>query len=214
MPIRVAIADDHPVARQGLRDYLQGEGDMEVVAEVDSGAALLEILGEIRVCPDVALVDARMPSLDGIEATRRIHERFADVKVIVISAFDDEDLVLRAMTAGAHAYLLKSKDGAHITGVIRLVAEGDVVIDQGVAAPILGGLSDRPMARRPADELTQPEIEVLGLLSHGRSNKEIAHALNVSPEAVKGRLTRLFRKLDAADRASAVAEAFRRKAID
>jgi CheY-like chemotaxis protein len=80
MPVMVAIADDLPVARQGLRDYLQCQGDLEVVAAVDSGAALLEILGEIGVCPDVALVDARMSSLDGIEATRRIQERFADVK--------------------------------------------------------------------------------------------------------------------------------------
>jgi DNA-binding NarL/FixJ family response regulator len=214
MPIRVAIADDHPVARQGLRDYLQSEGDMEVVAEADSGTALLEILREIHACPDVVLVDARMPSLDGIEATRKIQERFADVKVIVISAFDDPNLVQRAMRAGAHAYLLKSKDGAHITGVIRLVAEGDVVIDQGVAASILGGLFDHPTGGGPADALSDAEIEVLRLLSRGRSNKEIARELDLSPETVKGRLARLFRKLGAADRAAAVAEAFRRKAIE
>src|SRR5262245_36773112 len=103
MPIRIAIADDHPVARQGLRDLVQTEPGMKVVAEAESGAALLEALGQLDVPPDVALVDARMPSIDGIEATRAIVERFVGVRVIVLSAFDDPNLAFRAIDAGACA---------------------------------------------------------------------------------------------------------------
>jgi DNA-binding NarL/FixJ family response regulator len=214
MSIKVTIADDHPIAREGLRQYLQREDDIEVVAEVDSGSALLETLREPDGRPDVVLVDARMPSLDGIEATRMIHESFDGVKVIVLSAYDDPDLVLRAMSAGAYAYLLKSNDGGRITSVIRLVAEGDVVIDHAVAGSLLRELPERAPKKTSAAALSETEIEVLRLLSDGHTNKEIARELSVSQETIKGRLTRLFRKLGASDRAAAVAEGFRRQAIE
>jgi DNA-binding NarL/FixJ family response regulator len=214
MSIRVVIADDHPLARQGLREYLEREGEIEVVAEVDSGLALLDLLGNIEVRPDVALVDARMPSMDGIEATRRIRRRFADVKVIILSAFDDPNLVSSAIVAGARAYLLKSREAAHITRAVHLVAEGDLVIDPEAALPFIGRFSIVGAAGRSEDTLSESEIEVLRLLSRGSTNKEIARKLELSPETVKGRLGRVFRKLGAPDRAAAVAEAFRRHAID
>jgi DNA-binding NarL/FixJ family response regulator len=217
MSIRVVIADDHPLARQGLREYLAREGDIEVVAEVDSGVALLDALDaldDIEVHPDVALIDARMPSMDGIEATRRIRKRFTGVKVIILSAFDDPNLVSKAIAAGARAYLLKSREAAHITRAIHLVADGDLVIDPEAVLPFMGRLSIRDAADRSGDALSEPEIEVLRLLSRGSTNKEIARQLNLSPETVKGRLGRVFRKLGAPDRAAAVAEAFRRHAID
>jgi DNA-binding NarL/FixJ family response regulator len=213
-PIRVIIADDHPLARQGLREYLEREEDIEVVAEVDSGLALLEVLEEIDVRPDVALVDSRMPSMDGVEATRRIGRRFADVKVIILSAFDDPGLVSGAIAAGARAYLLKSRDATHITRAVHLVAAGDLVIDPEAALPLLGRLSIRGTEARPADALSEAEIDVLRLLSRGSTNKEIARKLELSPETVKGRLGRVFQKLGAPDRAAAVAEAFRRHAIE
>jgi DNA-binding NarL/FixJ family response regulator len=213
MSIRVVIADDHPLSRQGLREYLEREGDIEVVAEVDSGRALLDFLDNVEVHPDVALVDARMPSMDGIEATRRIRTRFASVKVIILSAFDDPNLVSRALTAGARAYLLKSKEAAHITRAVHLVADGDLVIDPEAALPFIGRLSIDG-GSRSKETLSEPEIEVLRLLSRGSTNKEIARTLELSPETVKGRLGRVFRKLGAPDRAAAVAEAFRRNAIE
>jgi two-component system, NarL family, response regulator LiaR len=159
-------------------------------------------------------VDARMPSLDGIEATREIHERFCSTKVIVLSAFDDPDLVLRAIAAGACAYLLKSSEGNHIARVIRLVAEGDVVIDHAVADQVLRALPSHPRDAPSPETLTDPEIDVLRLLSVGRTNKQIARELDISPETVKGRVARLSHKLGAPDRTAAVAEGFRRKAIE
>jgi DNA-binding NarL/FixJ family response regulator len=212
MSIRVVIADDHPLARQGLREYLERERDIEVVAEVDSGFALLDLLGDIEVQPDVALVDARMPSMDGIEATRRMRKRFPGVNVIILSAFDDPNLVSSAIAAGARAYLLKSKEATHITRAVHLVADGDLVIDPEAALPFIGRLSIDGAAR--SDTLSEPEIEVLRLLSRGSTNKEIARTLKLSPETVKGRLARVFRKLGAPDRAAAVAEALRRHAIE
>jgi DNA-binding NarL/FixJ family response regulator len=211
MPIRVVIADDHPLARQGLREYLEREDSIEVVAEADSGLALLDLLEDIEVDPDVALIDARMPSMDGIEAARRLRKSFSTVKVIILSAFDDPNLVSSAIGAGARAYLLKSKEATHITRAVHLVADGDLVIDPEAALPFIGRLSLNGAAR--SETLSEPEIEMLRLLSRGSTNKEIARELKLSPETVKGRLARVFRKLGTPDRAAAVAEAFRRQAI-
>jgi DNA-binding NarL/FixJ family response regulator len=136
------------------------------------------------------------------------------VKVIVLSAFDDPSLVSRAIAAGARAYLLKSKEATHITRAVHLVADGDLVIDPEAALPYIGGLSIGNLTARSGDTLSEPEIEVLRLLSRGSTNKEIARKLELSPETVKGRLARVFRKLGATDRAAAVAEALRRHAIE
>jgi DNA-binding NarL/FixJ family response regulator len=214
MSIGVVIADDHPVARQGLQEYIQREPDMEVIAVVDSGAELLDVLGAAPSLPHVAVVDARMPTLDGIETTTRIKQHFSAVNVIVLSAFEDQGLVAKAMFAGAHAYLLKSKDGPQITSAIRLVADGEVVIDRDVEWPIVNGASARTTDRAPRNALSAPDIELLERLSRGQTNKEIAAGLSLSTEAVKGRLARLFRRMGTVDRAATVAEAIRRHAID
>jgi len=129
MTIRVIIADDHPLSRDGLRQYLQMEGDMEVVGEAANGRELLALLERTHPQPDVAVVDARMPEMDGLEATRMIRERFPGVGVLMLSAFDDQWLVMEALRAGARGYALKDKDPAHLVRAIRAAAGGEMVID-------------------------------------------------------------------------------------
>jgi DNA-binding NarL/FixJ family response regulator len=207
MTITVALADDHPLARRGLRQYLDAEDDLTVVAEAASGEELLDLLER---CPiDVALVDVRMPTMSGVETVRRLVRSHPGVRVVMLSAFDDPDLVIAAVQAGARGYLLKSRDPAHIARAVRLAAEGDMVFDPDLAPAIASGLA-QGTAGPPPVRLTAREEEILHMLPSGRTNREIAVALRRSPDTVKGHLERIFRKLGAQDRTAAVAEAFRR----
>ena len=207
MTITVALADDHPLARRGLHQFLDAEADLAVAGEAASGE---ELLGLLERCPvDVALVDSRMPTMSGVETVRRLSRSFPGVRVVMLSAFDDPDLVVAAVQAGARGYLLKSRDPGHIARAVRLAAEGDMVFDPDLAPAIVAGLANGP-ARPSAIKLTAREEEILHMLPSGRTNREIAVALRRSPDTVKGHLERIFRKLGAQDRTAAVAEAFRR----
>jgi DNA-binding NarL/FixJ family response regulator len=207
MSIRVALADDHPLARRGLHQYLDAEDDVTVVVEAASGEELLELVESESV--DVALVDVRMPSMSGVETVRQLTRSAPDVRVVMLSAFDDLDLVLAAVQAGARGYLLKSRDPGHILHAVRLAAEGDMVFDPDLAPAIAAGLAQGPADPGPV-KLTAREQEILQMLPSGRTNREIAVALRRSPDTIKGHLERIFRKLGAQDRTAAVAEAFRR----
>ena len=211
MTITVALADDHPLARRGLHQFLDAEADLAVAGEAASGE---ELLGLLERCPvDVALVDSRMPTMSGVETVRRLSRSFPGVRVVMLSAFDDPDLVVAAVQAGARGYLLKSRDPGHIARAVRLAAEGDMVFDPDLAPAIVAGLANGP-ARPSAIKLTAREEEILHMLPSGRTNREIAVALCRSPDTVKGHLERIFRKLGAQDRTAAVAEAFRRGLLD
>lgn len=207
MAIRVALADDHPLARGGLQQYLEAEDDITVVGGAPSGEDLLTLIDERPV--DVALVDARMPSMSGVETVRRLSTSHPEVHVLMLSAFDDLELVVGAVQAGARGYLLKSRDPAHIARAVRLAADGDMVFDPDLAPAIAAGLAHGAAVQNPV-KLTVREEEILRMLPSGRTNREIAVALRRSPDTVKGHLERIFRKLGAQDRTAAVAEAFRR----
>jgi DNA-binding NarL/FixJ family response regulator len=207
MSISVALADDHPLARRGLRQYLDAEDDLMVVAEASSGEELLSLLEHRAV--DVALVDSRMPTMSGVETVRRLSRSCPGVRVVMLSAFDDTDLVAAAVEAGARGYLLKSRDPGHIARAVRLAAEGDMVFDPDLAPAIAAGLANGAAGPAPV-RLTAREEEILRMLPSGRTNREIAVVLQRSPDTVKGHLERIFRKLGAQDRTAAVAEAFRR----
>jgi DNA-binding NarL/FixJ family response regulator len=206
MTITVAIADDHPLARRGLHQYLEADADMTVAGEAASGEELLDLLER---CPvDVALVDSRMPTLSGVETVRCVSRSYPRVRVVMLSAFDDPDLVVASVQAGARGYLLKCRDPGHIARAVRLAAEGDMVFDPDLAPAIAAGLANGPASA--AISLTAREEEILQMLPSGRTNREIAVALRRSPDTIKGHLERIFRKLGAQDRTAAVAEAFRR----
>jgi DNA-binding NarL/FixJ family response regulator len=210
--IRVVIADDHSLVRQGLRRYLELAGDIEIVAEASTGA---EVIAEVEQhSPDIALLDIRMPDMDGLEAAKTIGGRFPDVGVIMLTAYDDRQLVVDAVRAGARGYVLKARDAEHLTQTVRLVAAGNLVIDPNLVVVLADELSNAKERDRKAETLTGREMEILQLLAFGHTNRDIAGKLYISPDTVKTHLEHIYQKLGATDRTAAVAEAMRRRLID
>ena len=214
MPIRVLIADDHSLVRQGLRRYLEMAGDIEVVGEASNGEEVLSLMSNGVGEPDIVLLDIRMPEMDGLEAARRIQQRHPSVGVVMLTAYDDRQFVVEAVRAGARGYVLKARDAEHLIQTVRLVAGGNMVIDPQLVVALAEELSTVKERDRKAETLTAREIEVLQLLAFGHTNRDIAERLYISPDTVKTHLEHIFEKLGASDRTAAVAEALRRRLIE
>jgi DNA-binding NarL/FixJ family response regulator len=210
--IKVAIADDHSLVRQGLRRYLDTADDIEVVGEAATGEEALTLVE--KASPDIVLLDIRMPEMDGLEAARRVRDRFPEVGVIMLTAYDDRQFVVEAVRAGARGYVLKARDAEHLIQTVRLVAGGNMVIDPQLVVALAEELSTVKERDRKAETLTAREIEVLQLLAFGHTNRDIAEKLFISPDTVKTHLEHIFEKLGASDRTAAVAEALRRRLIE
>jgi DNA-binding NarL/FixJ family response regulator len=205
--MRVLIADDHPLFREGMRGRLDRVGDITVVGEAASGDEAVELARELE--PHVILMDIKMPGLNGIEATREIRQTSPAVGVLVLTMFEDDDSVFAAMRAGAKGYLLKDSGGEEVVYAIRAVASGEAVFGSGVAERIIGYFSGpRPATpQRAFPELTEREEEVLSLVAQGKSNQEIARQLFVSLKTVRNHVSNILVKLQVADRAQAVIRA-------
>ena len=199
--IRVVVADDHPIVRQGVVALLQDEPDIEVVADVADGrAALSAVLAEE---PDVVLMDLRMPVMDGVEATRAVRERRPDVAVLVVTTYDTDEAIVRAVEPGAAGYMLKDSPTEDLVDAVRRAAAGETVL----APPISKRLVER-MHKVSPDALTSREIDVLREVANGNTNAEIAERLRISEATVKTHLIHIYGKLAVSDRAAAVARAY------
>ena len=205
--IRVLIADDHAVVRQGLRTFLELHDDIEVVGEAADGQAALEAVQELA--PDVVLMDLVMPRLDGVGAIERLRARGSTARVIVLTSFLDEDAGLPAVRAGAAGYLLKDVSPADLVGAIRTVDDGDALLHPAVAARVLRELSADADRRELHESLTPREREVLALLARGRPNKAIALDLGVAEKTVKTHVGNILAKLGLSDRTQAALYAVR-----
>jgi DNA-binding NarL/FixJ family response regulator len=206
MALRVVLADDHPVVRDGLRALLGSLDGFEVVGEAADGEAAVREVQLTR--PDVVLMDVRMPVLDGVEATRRIRVACPGTAVLVLTMHDDDATVLTAMQAGARGYLLKDAEQDEIVAAIRAVATGQAIFGPGVASRVLGLLEGRPAAREdPFPDLTERERDVLRLLAGGHRTAAIAERLHLSPKTVSNHLTAVFAKLQVTDRTAAILRA-------
>jgi DNA-binding NarL/FixJ family response regulator len=205
--VRVLIADDHPLFREGMRGRLDRVADIEVVGEAASGDEAVELARKLE--PDVILMDIKMPGKNGIEATREILRAGPEIGVVVLTMFEDDDSVFAAMRAGAKGYLLKDSGGEGVVYAIRAVASGEAVFGPGVAERIIGYFSvPRPAPpQRAFPELTEREEEVLSLVAQGKSNQEIARQLFVSLKTVRNHVSNILLKLQVADRAQAVIRA-------
>ena len=208
--IRTIIADDQAVVRAGLRLILQAHDDIDLVGEAENGAQAVDLTRETR--PDVALIDIRMPILDGIEATRRIAAQGAPTRVLILTTYGLDQYVYDALKAGAAGFLLKTEDPERLVAGIRTVANGDALLAPDITARLI----ERFLAAPPPDiqipdavnQLTQRELEVLQHIARGQSNAEIATDLYVSEGTVKTHVTRILTKLGLRDRVQAVVYAY------
>ncbi|MGW0806957.1 response regulator [Nonomuraea sp. NPDC002799] len=199
MRLRLLIADDHPIVRDGLRAALGGEPDLEVVGEAADGAEAVRLAAELH--PDVILMDLRMPGMDGLTAIRRLSG--TGPRVLVLTTFDTD--ILPALEAGASGYLLKDAPPEELVRAVRATHAGETVLAPAVAARLADSL------RRPArGRLSKRESEVLRLVAAGATNKEAAATLFISEASIKTHLLHIYAKLDVRDRAAAVGEAYRR----
>jgi DNA-binding NarL/FixJ family response regulator len=205
--VRVLMADDHPLFREGMRGRLDRVGDIAVVGEAASGQEAVDLARKLE--PHVVLMDIKMPGLNGIEATREILHANPRVGVLMVTMFEDDDSVFAAMRAGAKGYLLKDSGGEGVVYAIRAVTSGEAVFGPGVAERILGFFSvPRSGApQRAFPELTEREEEILSLVAQGKSNQEIARQLFVSLKTVRNHVSNILVKLQVADRAQAVIRA-------
>ncbi|GAA3862134.1 response regulator transcription factor [Saccharothrix violaceirubra] len=199
--IRVVVVDDHPVVRDGLRGMLSAADDIEVVGEAADGAEAVAVVAAVR--PDVVLMDLRMPGVDGVTAIGRL--RGEPARVLVLTTYDTDSDVLPAIKAGATGYLLKDTPRDELFRAVRSAARGEAVLSPSVATRLVG------QVRSPAAEpLSDREIEVLGLIARGCTNREAATRLFISEATVKTHLVHVYAKLGVKDRASAVAAAYER----
>ncbi len=204
--IRVVIADDHPVVREGLAALLSSLDDFEVVAVAADGAAAVREIVTSR--PDVAVMDLQMPGLDGVAATRELAKVAPSVAVLVLTMHEDDDSLLAALRAGARGYLVKGAEQAEIARAIRAVAAGEAIFGPGVAGRILGLVAAGPRAdSTPFPELSAREHEVLDLLASGLSNAAIGDRLGLAGKTVANHVSAILAKLHLADRGEAIVKA-------
>lgn len=201
--IRILVADDHYVVRMGLVALVETEPDLQVVGEAADGVQAIEQYK--KLLPDLTLMDLRMPRTDGIVATQKIREQFPAARILMLTTYDGDEDIHKALSAGASGYLLKNSTRASLIPALRAVAAGQRWIPQEVAS--------RLAARKLFEELTPRELDVLQLLAKGRANKEIADVLNISEYTVKGYLKNILGKLHVADRTEAVTAALQRGII-
>jgi len=203
-PIRILVADDHKLFRDGVRALLNSIPDFQVIG--DAGAGDQAIAQAAALQPDVVLMDLQMPGVNGIEATRRIVAASPHIGVIVVTMFKDDDSVFAAMRAGARGYILKGADQNEMERAIRAAANGEALFGPEIARRLMNFFA-APRLPNPFPELTDREREILGLIAQGHNNAEIAGRLALAPKTVRNHISNIFSKLQVADRAQAIIKA-------
>lgn len=204
--IKILMADDHPVVRAGIRGMLETQPEFEVIAEAENGREAFEQIGKLK--PDVVLMDLRMPEMDGVEAIGNIKEKYPDTNILVLTTYDTDADIVRAVEAGATGYLLKDAPREELFRAVRGTAKGETVLAPVVAARLMGKVRDHG-----EQALSAREIDVLMLVARGASNQDVAEKLHVSTATVKSHLMQIYQKLGVSDRTAAVTTAIERGII-
>ncbi|RIK32242.1 MAG: DNA-binding response regulator [Anaerolineae bacterium] len=207
--IRLMIADDHKLFREGIKALLAITDDIEIVGEAEDGESALKKCQELE--PDVILMDINMPGLNGIQVTGQILEKQPQTRIIMLTMLEDDASIFHAMRAGARGYLLKGADPTEVLSVIRAAAEGQALFGPAIATRLMNYFKELsakpPVSVPPFPELTERELEILRLIAQGLNNQELAQKLVLSPKTVRNHITSIFSKLQVADRAQAIVRA-------
>jgi two-component system response regulator NreC len=214
MKIRILLADDHTILRDGIRSLIEDEPDMEVVGEAEDGITVVKLADSLR--PDVILMDLAMPLLNGLEATRQIRKSQPGAKILILTMHENEEYIRQVLAAGAMGYILKDAAARELLGAIRSVHKGEVVLSPAITRLIVtdylrwGDLS----AQESSDGLTDRERQILQLIAEGYTNKQIAEILSISIKTVQAHRLNLMKKLDLHDRGELIKYAIQKKIID
>jgi len=200
--IRVVLADDHAVVRKGIRDFLDDDGNIEVLAEAGDGQKVKELVAALQ--PDVAILDIRMPGATGIEVTRWIREQGLPVRVLILSAYDDDAFVVAALQAGANGYVLKSAEAEQITSAVRAVYNDQAALAPDIARKLMAHMSKGSQSDASLEPLSEREREVLQLAAVGLTNRAIGLKLSISDRTVQGHLASIYAKFHVGSRTEAV----------
>jgi DNA-binding NarL/FixJ family response regulator len=220
MPIRILIADDHQLLREGIRNFLSLEPDFEIIGEAANGEEAIARTIELR--PDVLLLDINMPKASGIEVASRLKESCPEVRILALTIHDDQNYMMNMIQSGAAGYLLKDVEPSMMVQAVRRVYAGESYVEPSLTKKLFQGITNREEKKvAPAapgitegDRLSAREIEVLRLIGKGMSNAEIARTLYLSEKTVKNHLTNIFRKIDVTDRTQAVLYAIKHKIVN
>ncbi len=204
---RVVIADDHLVVREGLRLILETQGDFELVGQAQDGATAVQLVRDVE--PDLVLMDLRMPGMGGIEAIEQIHDTHPDTAVVILTTYDEDDLMIRGLRAGARGYLLKDVDRETLFHTMRAAVRGNTVLSAEAVSTLLARSKSNNDAdpRFASTSLTPRELQILGAITRGRRNKDIGADLGITERTVKAHVSSIYAKLGVASRAAAAATA-------
>jgi len=205
MTIRVVLADDHSVVRKGVREFLEDEPDITVIGEATNGQQAVELA--IALQPDIVVMDIKMPQLSGVDATKRIRTDAPKVRVLALTAYDDDPYIFGLLEAGASGYVLKTAESSELVRAIRAVAAGQSALDPAIAPRLIARVAHPSSSEEP---LTERELEVLRLAARGLTNKQIGHDLHISDRTVQNHLANIYAKLGAASRTEAVTAGLQR----
>ena len=213
--IRILIADDHLVVREGLQLILGMEEDLEVVGEAENGETAVRLAGELQ--PDVVLMDLRMPGMGGLQAIEQILAQWPDMAIVILTTYNEDDLMIRGLQAGARGFLLKDTDRATLFHTIRAAARGETLLQPEVMLRVMAHTDQTAESQTPPpaeqELLTERELQVLTAVARGERNKEIAYQLGITERTVKAHLTNIYNKLGVDSRAAAVSVAMQRGLI-
>lgn len=211
-PIRVVLADDHAVVRKGIREFLEEDGTIQVVAEANDGEEAVAMVTRER--PDVAVFDIQMPRMTGLEAAGIVKKNFPDMRILMLTAYEDEPYIMAALKTGASGYLLKTAGSAELVHAVRAVATGETALSPIVAKKLVQRASSKgSLQEETFESLSNREMDVLRLTSKGMGNKQIGSALAISDRTVQGHLASIYSKLHVTTRTEAVLFAVKQKWI-